>query len=181
MNKKKGLWKKIIKGILIFYVIILGFMLINSILYPNSDESKEVQVIFNASEYSRISTDELISKMGEPKSVEDWNNETSKGTFQMQIYTYEKDGIYYEFITADNAVVKVHFFGEWAYDKDKKDMPAMFGVEKSDRTKKTVDNGITYKLSPVSDKVAEFEVYNINKDEKTFDTVYVTYNLKYFD
>ena len=47
--------------------------------------------------------------------------------------------------------------------------------------KKVVDTGVTYKFSPVSDTVAEFEVYNFDSEKHTFDSVYITYNLNYFD
>ena len=50
-----------------------------------------------------------------------------------------------------------------------------------DSARKVVDTGVTYKFSPVSDTVAEFEVYNFDSEKHTFDSVYITYNLNYFD
>ena len=57
----------------------------------------------------------------------------------------------------------------------------MFGIEPGENAKKTVGTGTTHKFSPVSDKVAQVEFYNYDEETKTFDTVYVTYNLNYFD
>lgn len=37
----------------------------------------------------------------------------------MQIYTYNQDNDYYEFIIYENTVVKVQCFGKWKYDKRK--------------------------------------------------------------
>lgn len=57
----------------------------------------------------------------------------------------------------------------------------MFNITVKDSARKVVDTGVTYKFSPVSDTVAEFEVYNFDSEKHTFDSVYITYNLNYFD
>lgn len=57
----------------------------------------------------------------------------------------------------------------------------MFGIEPTKRIKKIADTGVTYKFSPVSDKIAEFDIFNLDENDKTFDTIYITYNLNYFD
>ena len=72
--------------------------------------SEEIPVILDADAYSRISSEQLVELLGEPKSTEDWNNENSKGTFQMQLYTYDLDGMYAEFILYENTVVKIRCF-----------------------------------------------------------------------
>jgi len=56
----------------------------------------------------------------------------------------------------------------------------MFGIVPDKSLKKTIDNGVTYKFSPVSDKIAKVEIYNFDKKNKTFTIIYVTYNLNYF-
>lgn len=174
--------KKIALGVFVLFIGGLIFGITQIMNNPDKyNTKKDIEVVFNTNEYSRISTDELKSKLGEPSSIEDWNSETSKGTFQMQIYTYKQDEDYYEFISYDDIVVKVHCFGNWKYNKNKDDIFTMFGIEPGKDAKKTVDTGVTYKFSPVSNKVAEFEVFNFNEDERSFDTVYITYNLNYFD
>lgn len=151
--------------------------------YQQSSTSAGNQVI-DASSFSRITVEELTSKMGDASSVEDWNNETSKGTFPMKIYSYDKEGYYLEFITFEDTVVKLRCFADepWKYEGKNKDVIfTMFGVVPGEDAKKSADTGVTYKFSPVSDKVAEFEIYNLDDKAKTFDTVYIGYNTNYFD
>ena len=102
------------------------------------NSKKDIQTIFNATEFSRVSIDELKTKLGDPSNIENWNNETSKGTFPMQIYTYNQDNDYYEFIIYENTVVKVQCFGKWKYDKKKDDIFTMFGIEPTKRIKKII-------------------------------------------
>ncbi len=147
-------------------------------------QEEQIPVVLDCSKFSRISTDELKTELGEPERTEDWNNQTSKGDFQMQILTYDFEGFYGEFILYENTVVKLRLFSEsqWQVEGSNSDnIFAMFGIVPSENAKQTVNTGVTHKFSPVSDKVAEVEFYNYDKESKTFDTVYVTYNLNYFD
>lgn len=180
MKKKIG----VIVGVILIGA--LGFGISRIAQNPEQYEKQEedVAVILDCSKFSRISTDELKSELGEPKTKEDWNNQTSKGEFPMQILTYDFEGFYGEFIFYDDAVVKLRLFSdsEWKVEGSNSDnIFTMFGIVPGENAKKTVDTGVTYKFSPVSDKVAEVEFYNYDKESKTFDTVYVTYNLNYFD
>lgn len=173
--------------------VIIGIIFIGALCFGISriaqnpeqyQSNKENSVILDCSKFSRISADELKSEFGEPKSVEDWNNQTSKGDFQMQVFTYDFEGYYGEFILYEDKVVKLHLFSnsQWKIEGSKFDnIFTMFGIVPGENAKKTVDTGATYKFSPVSDKVAQVEIYNYDKDNRTFDTVYVTYNLNYFD
>lgn len=150
--------------------------------YQSQDEP--VSVILDCSKFSRISSEELKNEFGEPENIEDWTNETSKGDFQMQIYSYNLEDCYAEFILYEDSVVKLRLFSnsQWKVEgNDSDNIFAMFGIEPGENAKKTVDTGTTHKFSPVSDKVAQVEFYNYDEETKTFDTVYVTYNLNYFD
>lgn len=147
-------------------------------------QNEEIPMVLDCSKFSRISINELQAELGDPELVENWTNETSKGNFPMKIYTYNFESFLGEFIIYEDAVVKLQLFSnsEWKIEGNSSDnIFAMFGIEPDENAKKTVDTGITHKFSPVSDKVAEIEFYNFNKETKTFDTVYVTYNLNYFD
>ena len=150
--------------------------------YQSQDEP--VSVILDCSKFSRISSEELKNEVGEPENIEDWTNETSKGDFQMQIYSYNLEDCYAEFILYEDSVVKLRLFSnsQWKVEgNDSDNIFAMFGIEPGENAKKTVDTGTTHKFSPVSDEVAQVEFYNYDEETKTFDTVYVTYNLNYFD
>lgn len=174
-------------GLIIVLIVIgaLSFGISRIAQNPEQYQSnKEISVILDCSKFSRISADELKNELGEPKNIEDWNNQTSKGEFQMQIFTYDFEDYYEEFFLYEDKVVKLHLFSdsEWKIEGSKFDnIFTMFAIVPGENARKTVDTGVTYKFSPVSDKVAQVEIYNYDKDNRTFDTIYVTYNLNYFD
>lgn len=179
MKKKLGL---------VIVLIVIGALAFGiSRIAQNSEQyqsNTEVSVVLDCSKFSRISAEELKNDLGDPKGIEDWNNETSKGKFPMQIYTYNFEGYYGEFILYENTVVKLRLFSDsqWIVEGSNSDnIFAMFGIVPGENAKKIIDTGTTYKFSPVSDKVAEVDFYNYDKETKTFDTIYVTYNLNYFD
>ncbi len=180
MKKKIG----VIVSVLFIGALCFGISRIaqNPEKYQHQDET--VSVVFDCSKYSRISAEELKNELGDPKSLEDWNNETSKGDFQMQIYGYDFSDSYGEFILCEDSVVELRLFSDskWKVEGSNSDnIFTMFGIEPGENAKKTVDTGTTYKFSPVSDKVAKVEFYNFDEENRTFDTIYVTYNLNYFD
>lgn len=172
--------------------LIIGVILIGSLIFGVSKiiqnpeqyqkKSENVTVVFNCSKFSRISADELKAELGEPTSIEDWDNKTSKGNFQMQTFSYDFEGFYGDFILYENKVVKLHLFSDSQWEeKNFNNIFSMFGIKPNENIKKVADTGFTHKFSPVSDKVAEVEIYNFDKNNNTFNTVYVTYNLNYFN
>ena len=179
--------KKAVKFIILIIVIIFIVMVVKDIsknpIQRKEQTSDEIPVILDANAYSRISSEQLLTLLGEPKTIEDWNNEISKGTFQMQIYSYDLDSMYAEFMLYEDSVVKIRCFANepWEIEKEFDNVFKMFNITVKDSARKVVDNGITYKFSPVSDTVAEFDVYNFDSEKHTFDSVYITYDLNYFD
>lgn len=146
-------------------------------------KEEENQIIFDANQYARISYDDLVNILGEPKSTQDWNSITSGGEYPMTLYTYDLQDAYVEFVIYEDAVVKIQWFANSPVEiKDDLDnVFKMFNITVNDNAKKIADTGSTYKFSPVSDTVGEFDVFNFDSDAHTFDTVYITYNLNYFD
>lgn len=153
---------------------------------PTGAES--VTIIENAEQFSRISVEELKKIMGEPVSEESWTNKTSKGDFEVVTLSYDKDSNHYEFIIADDSVVRLSIYSSayWNGNGDrfsitgeKSDICKSFNITLSDNVKKTTDNSFVYTLSPVNDKIAIFNVQDINAD--TYGFVKITYNLNYFD
>lgn len=151
---------------------------------------KEVTVSFidDVNQYSHISTEELISKLGEPASKESWTNKTSKGDFEVETYSFEKDSNLYEFIIADNTVVRLTLYSEKAWNregnlfffKDKKEIPSLFGVEISKDAHIENENRY-YKATSVSNTISTLDVQDIRIINNTFASVEVTYNANYFD
>lgn len=107
MQKRTGLIAVVI------LVGALGFGIFRITQNPDKYQKQEEQisVALDCSKFSRISTKELITELGEPKETDNWNNQTSKGEFQMQIFTYDFEGFYGEFILyEDNLEAARDFF-----------------------------------------------------------------------
>lgn len=156
----------------------------------SSSEStpEPVAIIEDVEQFSRISTSELKNIMGEPVSEESWTNKTSKGDFDVTTLSYDKDSNHYEFIIADDSVVRLTIYSNnywnnmgdrFSINNDKKDICQSFSITLGENVKKVTDNNSTYTLSPVNDKVAMFDVQDIDSD--TYGFVKITYNLNYFD
>lgn len=150
---------------------------------PTSTEPHEILVDVN--QFSRISSEELIEKVGEPNRKEDWNNSTDRGNFLITIYYYDD----YEFFIADDSVVRMNILSEKYNDINGEGIK--FSSEESifqmlnipidyNKIKKIADTGYALRYSPVSDKVAEVWCPIIDKETNTIDHIKVTFNLNYF-
>ena len=100
----------------------------------------------------------------------------------------KKNSNHYEFIIADNSVVRLSIYSNsyWNNTGDrfpindkKENIYKSYNISLGDNVKKVTDNNFTYTLSPVNDKIAEFDVQDISSD--TYGLVKITYNLNYFD
>lgn len=178
------------KKLLSLLCIVLSCGLFSACSAPVSKETVtgDVTVIEDVEQFSRITIDELTSIMGEPASEEQWVNKTNKGDFNVTTLQYDKNSNHYEFILADDAIVRVSIYSEnywngtgdrFSFSGDKKDIARSFNITLGENAKKITDNNTTYTLSPVNDKVAEFDVQDVNSD--TYGFVKITYNLNYFD
>lgn len=171
---------------LIIVVLLCGICTACSSSSESTSES--ITIIEDVEQFSRISTRELKNIMGEPVSEESWTNKTSKGNFDVTTLSYDKDSNHYEFIIADDTVVRVTIYSNnywnntgdrFSITGEKKDICKSFNITLGDNVKKVTDNNFTYTLSPVNDKVAMFDVQDIDSD--TYGLVKITYNLNYFD
>lgn len=172
--------------------LVLIIMLICSICISCSSSTHEtdetIAIIEDVEQFSGISTKELKSIMGEPDSEESWVNKTSKGDFDVITISYEKNSNHYEFIAADDTIIRLTIYSNDYWNNsgdrfpiigDKEDICKSFNITLGDDVKKVTDNNFTYTLSPVNDKVAMFDVQDIDAD--TYGFVKITYNLNYFD
>lgn len=151
-------------------------------------EPETVTIIEDVEQFSRISTEELKNIMGEPNSEEAWTNKTSKGDFEVITLSYEVNSNHYEFIIADDSVVRLSIYsaGYWnrtgerfSFTGDKSNIAKAFNITLGDNAKKVTDNNFTYTLSPVNGKIGMFDVQDIDSD--TYGFIKITYNLNYFD
>ncbi|WP_438349937.1 hypothetical protein ACP8HI_04505 [Paenibacillus sp. FA6] len=174
----------------ILLIAVIGITGCSATSNDNGDSSAPLgnaeSMIINASEFSRLSSQELIANLGEPEKIEDygWKVPKSGESIVGKLYVYEKNK--YEFILFDDSVARLNVYsGSYmGYSDDKFSFESkdslfqMFGIEKGEHLKKIEDNTLTLRYSPVSDKVADFWINNI-LDGK-FDLAKITYNLNYF-
>lgn len=155
----------------------------------STDVTGSVSEIVDSSAFSRITSTDLINKLGEPASTEDWTNKTSKGDFPLKTYSYDIDGNHYEFIIAEDNVVRLSIYSgnswngtgdDFSYTGNKSDILSMFGIVPDSDMKIKADTGYAYRVSDVNSKVANFDIYDLT-DNNTFTTAKITYNLNYFD
>ena len=70
--------KKAIKYIVLVIVVIFVIMVIKDIsknpIQKKEQTSDEISLILDANAYSRISSEQLLNLLGEPKTREDWTN-----------------------------------------------------------------------------------------------------------
>lgn len=189
--------RKKTKLMLVFFIVMLSLGITGcsqAASVPDvANKDQNVEVLFDAPSFSRITKAALFEKFGETSDIEKWNNKTEKGTFPMTIYSYDdKNSNHYEFIIADDkdSVVRVTIYSSknWAgkgtdlkyQNKTMKDMLALLNIIPND-TAKVTDTGYAYRISPVSDKVGDVWFTGISKDDSIFEMVKITYNLNYFD
>nr|WP_302597376.1 hypothetical protein [uncultured Cellulosilyticum sp.] len=152
-------------------------------------QESTVSVVDNVEQYSRISSSELKSLMGEPASTESWSLQSPSGEYLVETYSYDKDLNHYEFIIADDSVIRTSIYSDKYWNKGENtfeytkenDIPEMFGIRITDTTQGTQGskNGLTFILSPVNDKIANVEFGDVSNN--TFGYAKVTYNVKYFE
>lgn len=176
--------------------IVLGFILICFAIGLSTknksgaveNEEHSVAVIEDVNQYSKISTEALVGKLGEPVSDEKWTNKTAKGNFEVETYSYDVNSNHYEFIIADDTVVRLSIYSDQNWNgkgslfsfEDKKQIPKMFGVELSKKSRIN-DTNSAYVVTQASDTVAAFNVQDMDSKNKTFSFVKITYNPDYFD
>lgn len=186
--KKTGVAKKgllIISGILFVCSMVLMIIVQVGTSVGNEgdiqNDEKEVQKsIIDVVQFADISPDELKAIMGEPNSVEPWNNETlSKGTFAMEDWYYYNDIGELNFIFSDNKVVRLNIYGEMEFDKNK--LFSLFGITKGSNIIEKADTGYALRYGYVCDEIDDFWMLDINDDTKTMNTLKITYDESYFD
>lgn len=168
--------QKLLISMLLFCLILSGC---------SATQSTQPSIIEDVVQFSRISAEELVAIMGEPVSKEDWkyNDKTPVTT-----YSYDKNANHYEFIIADNSVVRLTIYSEdywngtgnrFSYKGAKQDICKSFNVELGDYAKKAADTNYAFKISPANDKIAVFDIQDMDKE--TYGFVKITYNLNYFE
>jgi hypothetical protein len=150
-----------------------------------NSQNEEISTIIDAAQFSRITPDELVAKLGEPKGTYDdkWTNPGDGKEYALKTYDYDVDGYYTEFLVIENAVVRMNIY---ASDNDKnqftvnnnKDVLSLLGIEPRESLIVVEDNSAAARYSSVSDKVGDVWAM---LDEKKVGILKVTFNLNYFN
>ena len=176
------------KKLLSILTIILACGVLSACGSTSESNPTQISIIENVEQFSRISKKELKNIMGKPTTKETWTNKTSKGNFKVATWSYDKNSNHYEFIIADDSVIRLSIYSNnywngkgdrFAIDDTKERICESFGITLGDNVKSLTNNNSTYTLSPVNEKVAMFDVQDI--DSNTYGFVKITYNLNYFD
>lgn len=143
----------------------------------------EINQAMDVSQYSRITPNELIAKLGKPLRKDDWIFKSSKGQkYSATSYNYEFDYYPIEFIVINNAIVRmnVHASENKDYQLDieiHKDVLSLTGIIPSKNMITLIENSVTARYSSVSEDVGEVWA---TIDNMTVDFLIVTFNTKYF-
>ncbi|MDD4689338.1 MAG: hypothetical protein PHE51_06290 [Eubacteriales bacterium] len=168
-------------------IVLLTMVLLCINLSACSLQASEPQLIEDAVQFSRITTDELVAIMGEPIGKEDW---TYNDKQPVTTYSYDKNSNHYEFIIAENSVVRLTIYSSDSWNGEgekfkfygsKQNICKDYNIELGDNAKKAADTNFAYRLRTVNDIVADFWVLDMDLDSKTYGFVKITYDLNYFD
>lgn len=177
-------------------IFLVGFLLLVSVITagvnigcenPARPNDGKKDVVVDADQFSKITSEELIDKLGEPEKVEKWNNTKGDGS-KYEVNTYYYNSGKYEFLVSDDSVIRFTVYSDKAMGvsengfkyTNEDDIFKMFGIETSSNLNKVIDNNVALRYQLVSDKVADVWIPAIEKN-KTFDIIKITYDLRYFE
>ncbi|MGG0663404.1 hypothetical protein ABE042_04770 [Viridibacillus arvi] len=175
--------KKLFK---IYSLLLVVTVLLIGCSNATGSEKEEIKPIIDATQFSRISSKELISIMGKPESIEkyEWSVPKTGKNIVGKIYIYEKNK--YEFILFKNKVTRLNVYSGTYMDyddskfgfKNEEDIFSMFDIKPNENIRKVADSNYALRFSPVSDNVADVWIQEIK--DNTFGIAKITYNLNYF-
>ncbi|QBP40682.1 hypothetical protein E2636_05925 [Paenisporosarcina antarctica] len=144
----------------------------------------KVKSIMDVAQYSGISPDELIEKLGQPLRKDEWVYYNSKGEKHLATsYNYEVESYPLELIIIENAVVKMNILtleneGNEFFIDSNKDVIALAGVIPSDHMITMIENSVMLRYSSISDAVSEIWA---TLEGKQVRFIRVTYNSTYIN
>lgn len=172
------------KLVFIMFLILLAIILLTKCT-SGKNYTKNTKTIIDSKEYSKITTEELKNKLGEPTSAEPWKLNNEKGSFNVSTYSYDLDAYYLDFIVSDdtNRVIKMYYMPnkpkQYKDIKNKADILKMLGLENI-KMQVVIDTGDTLRLKTEDPNIVKVDIYGLDEDKKTFDTVYVSMDSNYF-
>lgn len=148
--KKRGCLVSVIMFIFVCGVIgaiISGLSESDTVKDAKVEEGTKENLIIDANQFSRISSDELVKILGEPEVKEDTELENEGESFSAKIYSYQNHR--YEFIIIEDKVVQFVANSPKNNDANAEGFPygsekqkfALFGLSASEGVAKTADTG----------------------------------------
>lgn len=183
VNKNKGCLTAAIMAIIIFGIGIGGISTVIKSSLNTVDMKTEI--ILDANEFSKISSENLVEKLGEPVRIEDFIAPNGATCYN---YWYDIDKNHYDFYVIDDKVVELIASSEnywtgkgglYKYNKkNKSDIAECFNIKLSQNAK-VKDKNITYIVESVSSTVEEINVQDIKSDSKTYGLIKIIYDNSY--
>jgi hypothetical protein len=137
-------------------------------------ENQEIEQIIDATQFSRITPEELISILGEPDSKDESDYTGPSGSYDSTFYIYD-DGKF-EFMVIDNNVVRFTYNGKKSEFNSEEDLFNIFNIDTGPNLIKVNDTPGAIRFQMVNDKIADVWV-SFGDDHATYK---ITYNINYF-
>jgi hypothetical protein len=143
----------------------------------------EVNQVIDVSQYSQITPNDLITKIGKPLRTDEWTFESPKGQkYSATSYNYEIDHYPIEFIVIKNAIVRMNVYTSENKEnilniKLHKDVLSLSGIIPGKDMTTVIENTVTARYSSVSDDIGEVFA---TLDNMAVDFLRVTFDTKYF-
>lgn len=141
-------------------------------------DDQEVQVLFDATQFSNISPDDLKSIMGDPEWIDDGKFTSSNGNeYDVNIYIYDNGNK--EFMIIDNKVVRFSLYGTGETYKSPKEALNMFGIEPDNLDFSVLmETDYALRYRGLSENAQEF--WLLSDGTGKIDSVKISYDLNYF-
>lgn len=137
-------------------------------------EEQEIEQIIDATQFSRITPEELISILGEPDSKDESDYTGPSGSYDSTFYIYDNEK--FEFMVIDNAVVRFTHYGEKSDFSSEEEIFEIFKIDTGPNLKKVADTPGAIRFQMVNDKIVD--VWVLFWDDTA---IYkITYNINYF-
>ncbi|MFB9273373.1 hypothetical protein [Cohnella cellulosilytica] len=140
---------------------------------------KKVEPIIDVVQFAHLTKSELISKLGDPESTEDWVFDSANGQ-KYNAVTLTYDDELQEFMLIDDKVVRFTLYGSGqVYDKEH--VLEQFGIDRSPNLTKVADTGSALRYQRVDKSMNVDDFWLIEGTEKGYiETLKVTYDSRYF-
>lgn len=167
--------------------LVVGVVMLSNAPAPadtsaNDDgKTQRTEMIIDATKFSRLSPEDLVKELGEPKSVEEWELTGPNGVHEATTYIYNNGS--FDFMIIDNMVVRFSYLegDEPVYYVNNGELFRSFNITPGKSMKTVLDADFTKKFRSVSidEGIAEVAAF-INAEDNSISTVQITYHLGYF-